>query len=82
MCPPPLSTFTRFFGTNAIVALFIILRTEVTEAFPNFYDSGVEMVEGAPLLHFDPPVLWDVDTSLWDYVENQGLSARTRSREK
>ena len=52
------------------------LSRNVTEAFSKFYDSGTEMVEGAPLLPFDPPVLWDVDTSLWDYVEKQGLSGR------
>ena len=50
------------------------LSRNVTEAFSNFYNSGAEMVEGAPLHPFDPPVLWDVDTSLWDYVEKQGLS--------
>jgi hypothetical protein len=44
------------------------LSENVTEAFTNLYDSGAGMVEGAPLLPFDPPLLWDVDTSLWDFV--------------
>ena len=39
------------------------------------------MVEGAPLLPFDPPVLWDVDTSLWDFVVKQGLSGREPPQE-
>jgi hypothetical protein len=26
------------------------------------------MVDGAPLLPFDTPLLWDVDTSLWAFV--------------
>jgi hypothetical protein len=34
------------------------------------------MVEGAPLLPFDPPLLWDIDTSLWDFLLEQGLSGR------
>ena len=32
------------------------------------------MVEGAALLPFDPPILWDEDTSLWDFV--QGCSGK------
>jgi hypothetical protein len=48
------------------------LSKNVTKAFDNFYDSGTKMVEGAPLLPFDPPLLWDVDTSLWDFVLEQG----------
>ena len=32
--------------------------------------------EGAHLLPFNSPVLWDVDTSIWDFVLKQGLSGR------
>jgi hypothetical protein len=32
------------------------------------------LVEGAALLPFDPPILWDEDTSLWDFVLEQGRS--------
>jgi hypothetical protein len=52
-----------------------------TKAFTNFYDSGAEMVEGAILLPFDPPILWDEDTSLWDFVLEQRRSGREPQQE-
>jgi hypothetical protein len=39
------------------------------------------MVEGAALLPFDPPILWDEGTSLWDYVLEQGRSGREPQQE-
>ena len=39
------------------------------------------MTEGAALLPFDPPLLWDVDTCLWDFVVEQGLSGREPHQE-
>jgi hypothetical protein len=51
------------------------------EAFSNFYDSGAEMVEGAALLPYNPPILWDEDTSLWDFVLEQGCSGREPQQE-
>ena len=32
------------------------------------------MTKGAPEEPFDPPVHWDLDTCLWDYDVEQGLS--------
>ena len=49
-------------------AIHKALSENVTESFANFYNSGAEMVDGAPLLPFDPPLLWDVDTSLSAFV--------------
>jgi hypothetical protein len=57
------------------------LSGNVTEAFTNLYDSGAEMVEVVLLFSFDPPLLWDVDTSLWDFVLEQGLSGREPQQE-
>ena len=34
------------------------------------------MSKGAPEEPLDPPVHWDSDTSLWDYVVEQGLALR------
>ena len=39
------------------------------------------MAEGAPLHPFKPPLLWDVDTCLWDFVVEQGLSGREPHQE-
>ena len=39
------------------------------------------MVEGAAMLPFDPPILWDEDTSLWDFVLEQGRSGREPQQE-
>ena len=61
---------------NSARAIPKALIDNVTEAFTNFYDSGTEMVEGAPLLPFGPPLLWDVDTCIWNFVVEQGLSGR------
>jgi hypothetical protein len=50
------------------------LSNNAIKAFSNFYDSGTKMAEGAALLPFDPLILWDEDTSLWDFVLEQGRS--------
>jgi len=39
------------------------------------------MSKGAPEEPFDPPVHWDSDTSLWDYVVEQGLALRDPYRD-
>jgi hypothetical protein len=39
------------------------------------------MVVGAPLLPFDPSLLWDVNTSLWDFVLEKGVSGREPQQE-
>ena len=39
------------------------------------------MTKGAPEEPFDPPVHWDLDTSLWDFVVEQGLSGREPHQE-
>jgi hypothetical protein len=39
------------------------------------------MVEGAPLLPFNPPLLWDLYTSLWDFRLEQGGSGREPQQE-
>ena len=57
------------------------LSNNVNETFTNFYFSGTEMTEGAALLPFDPPLLWDADTCLWDFVVEQGLSGREPHQE-
>ena len=36
------------------------LSENATKALTNFYNSGAETAEGAALLPFDPPILWDV----------------------
>jgi hypothetical protein len=62
-------------------AILKALSKNVTAAFTNFYDSGAEKVERAALLPFDPPILWDEDTSLWDFVLKQGRSGREPQQE-
>ena len=57
------------------------LSENATKALTNFYNSGAEMAEGAALLPFDPPILWDEDTSLWDFVLEQGHSGREPQQE-
>ena len=47
----------------------------------NCYDSGTVMAEGAAMLPFNPPILWDEDTSLWDFVLEQGHSGREPQQE-
>jgi len=54
---------------------------ESTRSFPNEKSkvssiSGTEMTKGAPEEPFDPPVHWDLDTCLWDYVVEQGRAER------
>jgi hypothetical protein len=46
-----------------------------------FHDSGAEMVEGAALLPFDPQILSDEDTRVWDFVLEQGRSGREPQQE-
>jgi hypothetical protein len=45
------------------------------------YNLGALMVERAALLPFDPPILWDEDISLWDFVLEQGRSGREPKQE-
>jgi hypothetical protein len=57
------------------------LSKNAIEAISNCYDSGAEMVEGAALLPFNPPIQWDEETSLWDFVLEQGRSGREPQQE-
>ena len=51
------------------------------EKIKNSSISGSEMSEGSSEEPLDPPVHWDSDTSLWDYVVEQGLSGRDPYRD-
>jgi hypothetical protein len=57
------------------------LSENASKTFTNFYDSVAEMAEGAAMLPFDPPILCDEDTSLWDFVLEQGRSGREPQQE-
>ena len=61
-------TFTELLSWETARAIPQALSENVIDSFANFYHSGADMVEGAPLLPFDPPLHWDVDTSLWAFV--------------
>ena len=57
-----------------------------TRSFPNKESkissiSGKEMTKGAPKEPLDPPVHWALDTCLWDFVVEQGLSGREPHQE-
>ena len=56
-------------------------RSVPNEKIKNSSISGTEMTKGAPEEPFDLPVHWDSDTSLWDYVVEQGLSRRDPYRD-
>ena len=51
------------------------------EKVKNSSISGSEMSEGSSEEPLDPPVHWDSDTSLWDYVVEQGLGLRDPYRD-
>ena len=40
------------------------LSENATEAFSNYFNSGLEMVDGARGLQIDPPALWGKETQL------------------
>jgi len=56
-------------------------RSVPNEKLKNSSILGTEMSKGAPEEPLDPPVHWDSDTSLWDYVVEQGLALRDPYRD-